>query len=129
MELRLTAVASPQAEYFGFGAVGHVDDTFEPPAFHDGPADGSEDQTVLAHFHETKISARIGANVNGEAVTVHLPRCHRLQVDVVAPLVKSKKFSYLTARALNSMFYQMFHLVKKLMNFVTVGQSDVRLAQ
>jgi len=50
MQLSLTAVASPQAEDFGFGAVGHVDDAFEPPAFDDGPADGPQDQTVFAYL-------------------------------------------------------------------------------
>ena len=101
MQLSLTAVASPQAEDFGFGAVGHVDDAFEPPAFDDGPADGPQDQTVFAYLKKAQVAAGVGAHLNGETVTVHLPRCERLQIDVIAPLKKKKQLNQFNNNQVN----------------------------
>ena len=86
MQLGLAAVASPEAQDFGFGTVGHVDDAFEPPTLHDGAADGAQDEPVLAHFEEAQVAAGVGAHLHRETVPVHLARRERLQIDVVASL-------------------------------------------
>ena len=52
MQLGLAAITSPEAEDFSFWTVGHVDDAFEPPAFHDGATDGPQDESVFAYFKE-----------------------------------------------------------------------------
>ena len=74
MQVCLATVALPQAQNFGLGAVGHVDDAFIPPVLDDGSADGAHDQPVLAHLQEAQVAARIRPDLYCETVTVHLTR-------------------------------------------------------
>lgn len=86
MELGLAAIPPPKAKNLRLGAVRHVDDPLEPPALHDGPAYGPEDEPVLAHLQEAELTARVRPYLDGEAVPVDLTRRERFQVDVIAPL-------------------------------------------
>jgi len=53
VQLRLTAIAAPQAEQLGLGWIGHVDQPLVPPALHNGAIHWSEYQTIVPHLHKS----------------------------------------------------------------------------
>lgn len=62
VELRLLAVAPPQTQHLGLGAVGHVDELLVPPAFVHGADVAAQDDAVVAHLQrrEEGVSAARG---------------------------------------------------------------------
>lgn len=86
MKLGLTAISSPQAENLRFRAVRHVDHTLKPPPLDDGAAYGPQNEPIVSNFEETELAGCVGADLDGEAVSVHLARSKRLQVDIVSSL-------------------------------------------
>lgn len=50
VELRLLAVAPPQTQHLGLGAVGHVDELLVPPALVDRANVAAQDYAVIAHL-------------------------------------------------------------------------------
>lgn len=73
VELSLAAIATPQTKDFSLWTVGHVDNSFEPPALNDRPADSSQNQPVLPHFQEAQVTTGVSSQLDGETVPVHLP--------------------------------------------------------
>lgn len=52
VELRLLAVASPETEHLGLGAVGHVDELLVPPALVHGADVAAQDYAVITHLEQ-----------------------------------------------------------------------------
>lgn len=50
VELRLLAVAPPQTQHLGLGAVGHVDELLVPPALVDRADVAAQDYAVIANL-------------------------------------------------------------------------------
>lgn len=50
VELRLLAVAPPQTQHLGLGAVGHVDELLIPPALIDRADVAAQDYAVIANL-------------------------------------------------------------------------------
>lgn len=75
VELRLLAVAPPQTQHLGLGAVGHVDELLVPPALVHRPDVAAQHDAVVAHLHEEDVSRGVGAGVHDEG----------LLLDVAAP--------------------------------------------
>lgn len=52
IQLRLLAVASPETQHLGFGAVGHVDEFLVPPAFINSTDVAAQDYAVIANLEQ-----------------------------------------------------------------------------
>lgn len=52
VELRLLAVAPPQTQHLGLGAVGHVDELLIPPALVDRPDVAAQDDAVVTNLKQ-----------------------------------------------------------------------------
>lgn len=52
VELRLLAVASPETQHLGFGAVGHVDELLVPPALVNCADVAAQDDAVITNLQQ-----------------------------------------------------------------------------
>lgn len=52
VELRLLAVASPETQHLGLGAVGHVDELLIPPALVNCADVAAQDDAVIANLQQ-----------------------------------------------------------------------------
>lgn len=62
VELRLLAVAPPQTQHLGLGAVGHVDELLVPPALVDRADVAAQDYAVVAHLRGDFSHSETGAS-------------------------------------------------------------------
>lgn len=52
IQLRLLAVASPETQHLGLGAVGHVDEFLVPPAFINSTDVAAQDYAIIANLEQ-----------------------------------------------------------------------------
>lgn len=143
MQLRLTAVASPQTQNTVFRTVGHVDKSLVPPSFQNGPGHVAQDQPIVSHLHKTHSIERVGESSRYKALGRIVAagrcfvRCQRTRVrnrfvrvrhDVQGEslpmrLPRCKRFQ------VNVVAGQSIQALQKRMNLFRVDDADVTLAQ
>lgn len=54
VKLRFAAISTPQAQYFIFWTVGHVDQTFIPPTLGNGTINTSQNEAIVSHLENQR---------------------------------------------------------------------------
>lgn len=76
VELGLRAISTPQAQNFGLGTVGHVDELLIPPALIYCPDVTPQYHTVIAHLEECTKSS-VGRSLTASSIPGHVHVSHR----------------------------------------------------